>query len=492
MSSLPVLDTTTEVDPAPEVEVAVEQPQASVTMLPNAAPTGSPAPESPSVEVVVLTQNSEADLARSLDAIAEAAAEVDAPLLFIDLGSTDGTRSYAARQSPGSRGVWLTAEDDLVEALRVAAAVSRADLLVVIRPTVKPCGAGDVARLVRHLEDHPYAALAAPALRAHDDSLLNTAHPEPEMTRFSPVEWVLADAIVVRSSELLGLRPSRRGSTGWLQELDLCLQLRRRGREVHYVRSVEWLDAGGRAKARIRPRRPSLRMAASLLRHPRYGLRLLSRTAALSRGLSVISRMVDIVLALALIALVSPLLLAIALAVKLDSSGPALFRQRRLGRHARAFQMYKFRTMRHGADSSLHENHVRNMIVNHLCADGSVTRQVFKVHPDPRVTRIGRFLRRASLDELPQLFNILKGDMTLVGFRPPIPYEVIEYPDWYFRRFDGKPGLTGLWQVSGRNERSYEEMVRLDIEYFNRRSWLFDLVLLARTVGVVIRGRGAY
>jgi lipopolysaccharide/colanic/teichoic acid biosynthesis glycosyltransferase len=192
------------------------------------------------------------------------------------------------------------------------------------------------------------------------------------------------------------------------------------------------------------------------------------------------------------IVLLSPLLLAIAVAIKLDSAGPVIFRQRRLGRHARAFQMYKFRTMRHGADSALHQDYVRNMIVNRLGAGGTVTRQIFKVHPDPRVGRVGRVLRRSSLDELPQLFNILRGDMTLVGFRPPIPYEVTEYPDWYFRRFDGRPGLTGLWQVSGRNERSYEEMVRMDIEYFNRRTWLFDLRLLARTVSAVITGRGAY
>jgi lipopolysaccharide/colanic/teichoic acid biosynthesis glycosyltransferase len=210
------------------------------------------------------------------------------------------------------------------------------------------------------------------------------------------------------------------------------------------------------------------------------------------RTLRLVSRILDILVSSLLIVLLSPLLLAIALAVRLDSEGPAVFRQRRLGRHARAFQMYKFRSMRQGADPAVHEAHVRNMIVNRLCADGSVTRQVFKVHPDPRVTRVGRLLRRSSLDELPQLFNILKGDMTLVGFRPPIPYEVVEYPDWYFRRFDGKPGLTGLWQVSGRNERSYEEMVRLDIEYFNRRSWLVDLMVLARTVAAVLTGRGAY
>jgi lipopolysaccharide/colanic/teichoic acid biosynthesis glycosyltransferase len=118
--------------------------------------------------------------------------------------------------------------------------------------------------------------------------------------------------------------------------------------------------------------------------------------------------------------------------------------------------------------------------------------RIYKIHPDPRVTRVGRLLRRTSLDELPQLINVLRGDMTLVGFRPPIPYEVDNYPDWYHRRFDGRPGITGLWQVSGRNERSYEEMVRLDIEYINRRSVLSDLRVLARTVGAVLGGRGAY
>lgn len=482
-------------------EIVLVTPEAPVVPLPSAgqasvAPAeqapAHDAPAAPSVEVVVLTRNSEADLARSLDAITEAAGQVGAPLLFVDLGSTDGTRAFAARHAPGARGVWLSAQDDLTEALTVAAAVSKAELLVVVRPSVHPCATDDIARLVRHLEAHPYAALAAPALRAHDDSLLTTAHPEPEMTGFSCVEWVLADAVVARRSDLRALRPSRGRSRGWFQELDVCLQLRRRGREVHYVRSVEWLDAGGRTAARVHPNRFSRAMLLPLIRHPRYAARLLSRTAPVSRTLSAISRGLDIALSLALIVLLSPLLLAVALAVKLDSRGPAVFRQRRLGRHARMFEMYKFRTMRHGADSSIHREHVRNMIVNRLCADGSVTRQVYKVHPDPRLTRVGRVLRRCSLDELPQLFNILRGDMTLVGFRPPIPYEVLEYPDWYFRRFDGRPGLTGLWQVSGRNERSYEDMVRLDIEYFNRRSWLVDLQVLARTVGVVITGRGAY
>ena len=477
---------------APVVELAIEP--VTIETVEAVTPPGQDARPAalPSTEVVIVTRNSEADLARSLGAITEAAAEANASLLFIDLGSTDGSRAYAARHAPGSRGVWLTADDGLTEALSVAAAVSTAEVVVIVRSTAQPSGSADIARLVAHLESHPYAAMAAPAMRAHDDSLLNTAHPEPDMARFSRVEWVLADAVAIRRADLLALNPTPRRTAGWVEELSLCLQLRRLGREVHYLRAVEWLDAGGRTAARVRPQHLTRRMVVQLLRHPRSAGRLLSRTRPARVALNVISRTGDILLSLLLIGLLSPLLLAIAIAVRLDSEGPAIFRQRRLGRHALAFEMYKFRTMRHGADSAIHEDHVRNMIVNRLSADGSVTPQVFKVHPDPRITRVGRLLRRSSLDELPQLFNILRGDMSLVGFRPPIPYEVTEYPDWYFRRFDGKPGLTGLWQVSGRNERSYEEMVRLDIEYHNRQSWLFDLQLLARTVTAVITGRGAY
>ena len=197
-------------------------------------------------------------------------------------------------------------------------------------------------------------------------------------------------------------------------------------------------------------------------------------------------------MAVVLLALLSPLVLAIVLAIRFDSRGPVLFRQVRLGRGARPFEMFKFRTMYRDADPAPHAHFVRDMIVNRLRGgENGGAPQIYKLHPDPRVTRVGRILRRTSLDELPQLFNVLRGEMTLVGFRPPIPYEVDDYPAWYHRRFDGKPGITGLWQVSGRNELGYEDMVRLDIEYLNRRSWLLDLWLLARTVTVVLHGRGA-
>src|SRR6202035_283674 len=200
-------------------------------------------------------------------------------------------------RSPGSRGVWLTAEDGLTEALTVAAAVSKADILVIVRATVQPCAPDHITRLVGHLEAHPYAAMAAPALRAHDDTLLSTAHPEPDMTRFSRVEWALADAVAVRRADLDTVRPARPRSSGWIEELDICLQLRRRGREIHYLRSVEWLDAGGRTAARVRTHHLSGRMLFQLLRHPRTAARLLSRTRAATRLLGGLSRIVDLLVA---------------------------------------------------------------------------------------------------------------------------------------------------------------------------------------------------
>jgi lipopolysaccharide/colanic/teichoic acid biosynthesis glycosyltransferase len=279
-----------------------------------------------------------------------------------------------------------------------------------------------------------------------------------------------------------------------LDELRLCLQLRRRGLELHYLRSIEWIDTGGRAAERLRAqhgRSPS-RAWRLLLRHPRYAVRLAGRRLFARAAARALARAFEIAFSGLLLAVLSPLLVLIAIAVRLDSPGRVMFRQVRLGRRARPFRMYKFRTMRRDADSSLHADFVREMIRGRDISAGEDEARIYKIHPDPRVTRVGRLLRRTSLDELPQLINVLRGDMTLVGFRPPIPYEVDNYPDWYHRRFDGRPGITGLWQVSGRNERSYEEMVRLDIEYINRRSVLSDLRVLARTVGAVLGGRGAY
>jgi exopolysaccharide biosynthesis polyprenyl glycosylphosphotransferase len=178
----------------------------------------------------------------------------------------------------------------------------------------------------------------------------------------------------------------------------------------------------------------------------------------------------------------APVLLAVAVAVRLDSPGPVLFRQVRVGRYGREFQIYKFRTMHVDAERRLAE-------LRHLNEQDAV---LFKIRDDPRVTRVGRYLRRLSLDELPQLFNVLGGTMSLVGPRPPLRSEVAAYPADARRRLAVRPGMTGLWQVSGRSDLPWEEAVRLDLRYVENWSLSLDLVILLRTLTAVWRGAGAY
>ncbi len=200
-----------------------------------------------------------------------------------------------------------------------------------------------------------------------------------------------------------------------------------------------------------------------------------------------VRRSFDFTVAAVALLLTSPLLIAIAIAIKLDSKGPVLFRQRRVGRDRREFTIFKFRTMHHDADASRHRKYVQTLIGGNSQAERG---RLYKLSVDDRVTRVGRFLRSWSLDELPQLINVLRGEMALVGPRPVIPYEVEMYPEEYLRRFAVKPGLTGLWQVSGRNERTYDEMVSFDIEYAEADSLLLDLRILLKTVPVVLRRQG--
>lgn len=200
-------------------------------------------------------------------------------------------------------------------------------------------------------------------------------------------------------------------------------------------------------------------------------------------------RTLDVIGALLLLIVLSPLLLALAVAVKLDSPGPVLFRQRRLGHELEPFTVKKFRTMHHGAAHDRHREFVLRLIEGENPQPEAES--PYKIVGDQRVTRVGRVLRRSSLDELPQLWNVLRGEMSLVGPRPPIPYEVEHYPAHWFARFSVKPGITGLWQVNGRSEVPLEEMVRLDVEYAKRRSLWLNLTLLARTVPAVLSGRGA-
>ena len=186
--------------------------------------------------------------------------------------------------------------------------------------------------------------------------------------------------------------------------------------------------------------------------------------------------------ALIVLVLSSPLMAAIALAIRLDSKGPVVFRQVGVGKNGRRFMMYKFRTMCNGAHDMLDD-------VRHL--NEEPTQLIIRIKDDPRVTRLGRFLRATSLDELPQLVNILLGQMAIVGPRPPSPEEVEQYDEYQIQRLRTTPGLTGLWQVSGRKDLPFDDMVRLDIEYAEKQSLLFDLWIVAKTVPAVLRAEGA-
>ena len=205
-----------------------------------------------------------------------------------------------------------------------------------------------------------------------------------------------------------------------------------------------------------------------------------------------IVRTCDLVVCGALLLLLAPIFAAIAIAIRIDSPGSAFFRQVRYGRGLKEFTIIKFRTMRTDIAPDPHRAYVVRVINgNGSSAGPSSNGGLKKLENDQRVTRVGAFLRRFSLDELPQLWNVVRGDMTLVGPRPPIPYEVDSYPPEWLGRLSVKPGLTGLWQVSGRNELDYAEMVQIDLEYVKRRSFWLNAKILSRTAKVVLSGRGA-
>jgi exopolysaccharide biosynthesis polyprenyl glycosylphosphotransferase len=189
--------------------------------------------------------------------------------------------------------------------------------------------------------------------------------------------------------------------------------------------------------------------------------------------------------------IISPVMFAVAVLIKLESPGPILYRQLRVGENGRLFTMFKFRSMRAGADPGLHKAHVTRLITQNLNLGQVATEGTLKIQNDPRVTRVGKTIRKTSLDELPQLFNVLRGDMSLVGPRPPLPYEVELYQDWHKRRFEAIPGMTGLWQVTGRNRVSFDEMVRMDLDYIEHQSLWLDVKILLQTPLAVITGRGA-
>jgi lipopolysaccharide/colanic/teichoic acid biosynthesis glycosyltransferase len=176
------------------------------------------------------------------------------------------------------------------------------------------------------------------------------------------------------------------------------------------------------------------------------------------------------------------------------SPGPAILKQIRIGKRGLPFNLYKFRSMYCNAEDRVHRDYVTRLISgdHESINQGAATKPLYKMKDDPRVTRVGRIIRKTSMDELPQLLNVLKGEMSLVGPRPPLPYEAEKYQPWHLRRvLEAKPGLTGLWQVDGRSKTSFDDMVRMDLRYARASSLMLDLKILIKTVKVVLRGDGA-
>ena len=195
-------------------------------------------------------------------------------------------------------------------------------------------------------------------------------------------------------------------------------------------------------------------------------------------------RALDVASSTALLVLLMPLMLAVYLAVRTTSSGAGIYRQERVGAGGRTFAIYKFRTMHHRASEDVHRAYVARMLAGEVEAEQGL----YKLGADARVTRVGRLLRRTSIDELPQLVNVLRGDMSLVGPRPALPWEVEMFPPWALARESVRPGLTGLWQVSGRNRLTMTEGLHLDVEYVQRATLLFDLQIMVRTIPALLRG----
>jgi lipopolysaccharide/colanic/teichoic acid biosynthesis glycosyltransferase len=213
------------------------------------------------------------------------------------------------------------------------------------------------------------------------------------------------------------------------------------------------------------------------------------------RTMLMTKRVIDIVGSVILLTLFAPAFLLIALAVKSTSKGPVFFRQQRVGRYGKTFTFLKFRSMYLNNDASVHQEFVKKLIENAAepAVSGESGNGVYKIVNDRRITQVGKFLRRTSLDELPQFLNVLVGDMALVGPRPPIPYELAAYQTWHRRRLLAvKPGITGLWQVMNRSTVKFDEMVRLDLRYATTWTPWLDLKILLRTPGAVIKGTGAY
>ena len=321
-------------------------------------------------------------------------------------------------------------------------------------------GTGPLAlETAQAIEDHPGWGFRVLGLLHADDGPrpLETGPGLPVLGHFRDLPGLVKEHVI---DEVLIAAPRTRLET--VEEL--VGMARTIGLRVHVVadfvqgswRSVQALDLSGHLLLTLTP-------------FPDDQVRLL------------IKRAMDVLGSLALLVLLAPVLVLIGLVVKLTSKGPVLFVQKRAGLNGRLFDFCKFRTMVHGAEQ----------LRFGLIGQNEMNGPVFKIKNDPRITRVGRFLRRYSLDELPQLWNVLKGDMSLVGPRPLMPHEVAEYESWHRRRMSMRPGLTCLWQVSGRNRVDFQRWMELDLEYIDRWSLGMDLHILARTLPAVMSGRGA-
>ncbi len=209
-----------------------------------------------------------------------------------------------------------------------------------------------------------------------------------------------------------------------------------------------------------------------------------------------IKRMIDVIGSIVGILINAPFFIIIPLCIKLTSPGPVLFRQKRVGQYEKTFMFLKFRSMYVNNDDEVHKQYVQDLIsgkVSGETEEKGVKHKVYKITNDPRVTPIGKILRKTSIDELPQFFNVLRGEMSLAGPRPPIPYELEKYDSWHRRRvLEIKPGITGLWQIMGRSSTTFDEMVRLDLQYATNWSLWLDIKILLKTPWAIVAGKGAY
>jgi exopolysaccharide biosynthesis polyprenyl glycosylphosphotransferase len=230
----------------------------------------------------------------------------------------------------------------------------------------------------------------------------------------------------------------------------------------------------------------------NLQTHVVGGLPLITTKGSAFNGVNLrIKQLIDVVLGVLLLILAAPIMLVVWIMIRLDSEGPAIIVQPRLGYKGKVFNIYKFRTMYQNADDTAHRTYIKQCIKGEPYGEGTEVRaKQFKIANDKRVTRVGALLRRYSLDELPQIFNVLKLEMSLVGPRPSLAYELESYQDWHKERLEAIPGLTGLWQISGRSLLSFNDMVRLDLEYLRNWTPIQDFRLLVKTIPAIFRGTG--